>query len=58
MSALGIIRGWPAKPKILLVAALWSADLAPRLSAVIDTYKMHFCQQSVGLVTREACAAF
>ena len=44
--------------KILLVAAVPDADLAHRLAAVIDAYKLRFHQQSVGVVTREACAAF
>jgi hypothetical protein len=44
--------------KILLVAAPPTPDLAHRLAAVIDTYKVQFHQQSVGLVTRDACAAF
>ena len=44
--------------KILLVAAQRSPDLAARLSAVIDAYKTRFHQQSVGIVTRDSCAAF
>ena len=44
--------------KILLVAAKREPDLARRLSAVIDTYKTKFHQQSVGLITRDSCAAF
>jgi hypothetical protein len=44
--------------KILIVAAKRTPDLAPRLSAVIDAYKARFHQQSVGLITRDACAAF
>ncbi len=44
--------------KILIVAAKRSPDLARRLSAVIDAYKTRFHQQSVGLITRDACAAF
>jgi Protein of unknown function (DUF3574) len=44
--------------KILVVAAKRTPDLARRLSAVIDTYKAKFHQQSVGLITRDSCAAF
>ena len=44
--------------KILLVAAKRSPDLAHRLAAVIDAYKLKFHQQSVGLITRDSCAAF
>ena len=44
--------------KVLLVAAKQTSDLPTRLSAVIETYKSHFRQQSVGLITRDSCAAF
>ncbi|HXC91463.1 MAG TPA: DUF3574 domain-containing protein [Stellaceae bacterium] len=44
--------------KILLVAAKRTPDLARRLSAVIDAYKTRFHQQSVGVITRDSCAAF
>jgi hypothetical protein len=44
--------------KILLVAAPRQPDLATRLTAVIDAYKMRFHQQSVGVITRDSCAAF
>jgi hypothetical protein len=44
--------------KILLVAAPRTPDLAGRLAAVIDAYKAEFHQQSVGIITRDACAAF
>jgi hypothetical protein len=44
--------------KILLVAAKRSPDLADRLSTVIDAYKTQFHQQSVGVITRDSCAAF
>ncbi len=44
--------------KILLVAAKREPDLARRLLAVIDAYKTKFHQQSVGLITRDSCAAF
>src|SRR5262249_29176777 len=46
------------RTKILLVAAKRSADLAPRLAAVIDAYKSRFRAQSVGVITRDSCAAF
>jgi len=46
------------RTKIVLVAARRAPDLAPRLSAVIDAYKMRYRQQSVGIITRDACAAF
>jgi hypothetical protein len=44
--------------KILLVAAKPEPDLSRRLSAVIDAYKAQFHQQSVGIITRDSCAAF
>jgi hypothetical protein len=44
--------------KILLVAAKPGPDLSRRLSAVIDAYKAQFHQQSVGIITRDSCAAF
>jgi hypothetical protein len=44
--------------KILLVAAKPAADLPGRLNAVIEAYKARFHQQSVGIITRESCAAF
>ena len=44
--------------KILLVAVRRGPDLARRLTAVIDAYKARFRQQSVGVVTRDSCAAF
>jgi hypothetical protein len=44
--------------KILLVAAKRSPDLPDRLAAVIDAYKAQFHQQSVGIITRDSCAAF
>ena len=52
--------GWIAREptKVLLVAAKRSPDLAARLAAVIEIYKTRFHQQSVGVVTRDACAAF
>ena len=44
--------------KILLVAAKRTPSLAGRLSAVIEAYKTRFHQQSVGIITRDSCAAF
>jgi hypothetical protein len=52
----GQIAGGPTK--ILLVAAKPEPDLARRLSVVIDAYKAQFHQQSVGIITRDSCAAF
>jgi hypothetical protein len=52
----GLITG--SRTKILLVASKREPDLARRLSTVIDTYKTRFHQQSVGIITRESCAAF
>jgi hypothetical protein len=46
------------RTKILLIAAPRSPDLALRLAAVIDAYKMRFRQQSVGIITRDSCANF
>ena len=47
-----------SRTKILLVAAQRTSDLAQRLSAVIEAYKARFGQQSVGVITRDSCAAF
>lgn len=44
--------------KILLVTARRSPDLALRLAIVIAAYRSRFHQQSVGIITRDACAAF
>ena len=44
--------------KIVLIAAKRQPDLATRLATVIDAYKTRFHQQSVGLITRDSCAAF
>jgi hypothetical protein len=44
--------------KILLIAAKRAPDLAARLGVVIDAYKTRFHQQSVGIITRDSCAAF
>jgi hypothetical protein len=46
------------RSKVVLVAAKRSADLSGRLQAVTDAYKARFRQQSVGVVTRDSCAAF
>jgi hypothetical protein len=46
------------RTKIVLVAAKRELDLARRLSVVIDAYRTKFHQQSVGLITRNSCAAF
>ena len=46
------------RTKVLLVAAKRRPDLAPRLSAVIESYKSRFHQQSVGVITHDSCAAF
>ena len=54
--ATGVYRSAPTK--MLLVAAPRSPDLSSRLSAVINSYKARFGQQSVGIVTRNSCAAF
>jgi uncharacterized protein DUF3574 len=47
-----------SRTKILLVAAKREPDLAQRLSTVIEAYKARFRQQSVGVITRDSCAAF
>jgi hypothetical protein len=54
--ATGTIAAQPTK--VLLVAAPRSPDLGPRLTAVVEAYKARFRQQSVGIVTRDSCAAF
>ena len=46
------------RTKILLVATKREPDLVERVSAVIDDYKARFHQQSVGIITRDSCAAF
>jgi uncharacterized protein DUF3574 len=46
------------RTKIVLVAAKRAPDLTGRIQAVIDAYKARFRQQSVGIVTRDSCAAF
>ena len=47
-----------SRSKILLAAVKPEPDLAQRLSAVVEAYKMRFHQESVGIITRESCAAF
>jgi hypothetical protein len=46
------------RTKVLLVAARREPDLSGRIAAVIDAYKTRFRQESVGLITRDSCAAF
>ena len=53
----GIIGHAPGV-KIVLIAAKRSPDLAGRFEAGIDAYKARFRQQSVGIITRDSCAAF
>ena len=47
-----------SRTKVLVIAAKREPDLARRLAAVIDAYKTEFHQQSVGIITRDSCAAF
>jgi hypothetical protein len=44
--------------KIVLIAAKRSPDLAGRLNTVMEAYKTRFHQQSIGIITRDSCAAF
>ena len=44
--------------KILLVAADPESDLKTRVGSVIDAYRKLYHQQSVGILTSEACGAF
>lgn len=44
--------------KVLVVAAPPSANLGAELQAVVDAYRRRFRQQSVGIVTTQACGAF
>ncbi len=55
--ATGVIGRSP-HVKIVLIAVPHSPELAGRLAAVIDAYKARFRQQSVGIITRAACASF
>jgi hypothetical protein len=54
--ATGVITGEPSR--VVLIATSRSPDLGHRLTAVIDAYKTRFRQQSVGIITRDSCAAF
>lgn len=54
--ATGTISSAPTK--VMLVAAPRTPDLAERLSSVIEAYRTRFRQQSVGIITRDSCAAF
>jgi hypothetical protein len=44
--------------KIVLIAVKRSPDLPERLNAVMEAYKTRFQQKSVGIITRDSCAAF
>jgi len=55
--ATGVIGRSP-RVKIVLIAVKAIPDRGPRLTAVIDAYKTRFHQQSVGVITRDSCAAF
>ena len=44
--------------KIVLIAVKPGPDAAKRFQTVVDAYKTRFQQQSVGIITRESCAAF
>lgn len=55
--ATGVIGRSPGV-KVVLIAVKRSPELPGRLTAVIDAYKARFGQQSVGLITRDSCAAF
>jgi hypothetical protein len=46
------------RTKVLVVAVKRGPELAGRLAAVVDAYKARFRQSSVGLITRDSCAAF
>jgi Protein of unknown function (DUF3574) len=46
------------RTKILLVAAKRESDLPQRLAAVREAYQTRFHQESVGLITWDACAAY
>jgi hypothetical protein len=53
----GVIGRSP-RVKIVLIAVQRSPDLPNRLTVVMDAYKIRFNQRSVGLITRDSCAAF
>jgi hypothetical protein len=44
--------------KIVLIAVKRSPELPDRLNTVIEAYKARFQQKSVGIITRDSCAAF
>ena len=44
--------------KVLVIAAPPSTTLGPRLQAVAEIFRRRFHQQSVGIVTSQACGAF
>jgi hypothetical protein len=44
--------------KVLLLAADPDSDLKTRIGSVVDAYRKQFHQQSVGVLTSEACGAF
>ena len=44
--------------KIVIAAAERSPALRDRLTAIMDAYRSRFRQQSVGVITRTACASF
>jgi hypothetical protein len=44
--------------KIVLIVAKQSPNLSAKLTHVMDAYKTQFHQHSVGLITRQVCAAF
>jgi hypothetical protein len=52
------IIGHSPHVKIVLIAAKRSPDLPDRLNAVMEAYKTRFQQKSVGIITRDSCAAF
>jgi hypothetical protein len=53
----GIIGRSP-NVKIVLIVVKRSSELSGRLAAVMNSYKTRFHQQSVGIITRDSCAAF
>jgi hypothetical protein len=56
--AEGRWRGMGEKTIVVLIATRRAPDLASRLAAVIQASEQRFRQKSVGLVTRDSCAAF
>jgi len=53
----GVIGRSPSV-KIVVIAVARSPELSGRLATVIDAYRTRFRQQSVGIITRDSCAAF